>query len=87
MYEQSLIIWQQIGDRQREGVTLNNISQIYDAKGDYDTALRFLEQSLAIRQQIGDRKGEGVTLNNISQIYYAKGDYDTALRFWNKVSP
>ncbi len=63
------------------GATLNNISQIYDAKGDYDMALRYLEQSLAIHQQIGDRIGEGATLNNISQIYNAKGDYDTALRY------
>ena len=57
---------------QGEGTTLNNISQIYDAKGDYDQALQYLEKSLAIRQQIGDRKGEGTTLNNISQIYDAK---------------
>ena len=60
---------------------MNNISLIYSAKSDYDTALRYLEQSLAIRQQIGDRSGEGTTLNNISQIYDAKGDYDTALRY------
>ncbi|MBN8589064.1 MAG: tetratricopeptide repeat protein [Rhodothermia bacterium] len=76
-----LLQCQQIGDRQGEGVTLNNISQIYDAKGNYDTALRYLQQSLDISQQIGDRHGEGVTLNNISQIYQVRGDYDTALRY------
>ena len=53
------------------GTTLNNISQIYDAKGDYDTALRYLEQSLAISRQIGDLAGEGTTLTNIGNIYYA----------------
>ena len=60
---------------------LNNISQIFEAHGDYDTALHFLKQSLAITQEIGDKKGEGTILNNISQIFKAHGDYDTALHF------
>jgi tetratricopeptide (TPR) repeat protein len=64
-----------------EGTTLNNISQIHDARGDYDTALDYLRQSLKIRQEIGDRAGEGTTLNNIGQIHDARGDYDTALDY------
>ncbi|MGE3542068.1 MAG: tetratricopeptide repeat protein, partial [Candidatus Tectimicrobiota bacterium] len=51
------------------------------ARGDYDTALRYLEQSLAIRREIGDKAGEGTTLNNLSPIFKARGDYDTALRY------
>ncbi|MCW5206096.1 tetratricopeptide repeat protein, partial [Desulfobulbus sp. F5] len=34
LYEQSLAINREIGDRAGEGTTLNNISQIYDARGD-----------------------------------------------------
>ncbi len=64
---------------------MNNISQIYLAKGDYDTALRYLEQSLAIQQQIGDRN-EGTSLNNIGQIYFKKGDYDTAFALFGTKS-
>ena len=63
------------------GTTLNNISQIYDARGDYATALTYLEQSLAIQREIGDKAGEGTTLNNLSQIYDARGDYATALTY------
>ncbi len=40
--------------RQDEGTTLNNLSQLFAARGDYDTALRYLEQSLAIQRDIGD---------------------------------
>jgi tetratricopeptide (TPR) repeat protein len=57
--KQSLTIRQQIGDKAGEGATLNNISQIYDAQGDYETALDYLKQSLTIRQQIGDKAGRG----------------------------
>ena len=68
-------------NEEEKGTTLNNLSQIYGARGDYDTALRYLEQSLQIRRDIGDKAGEGTTLNNLSQIYKTRGDYDTALRY------
>jgi tetratricopeptide (TPR) repeat protein len=63
------------------GPTPNNLSQVYKARGDYDTALRYLEQSLQICREIGDKAGEGTTLNNLGLIYQARGDYDTALRY------
>ena len=78
-YLESLEILREIGDRAGEGVTLNNISQIYDSWGRYQEALDTLKQSLEIRREIGDRAGEGVTLNNISQIYKAWGRYEEAL--------
>ncbi|WP_417908752.1 tetratricopeptide repeat protein [Candidatus Electronema sp. PJ] len=81
LWEQSLVIRQEIGDKAGDGATLNNISQIYYAWGDYRTALKYLEQSLTIQQELGDRAGEGITLNNIGQIQHAKGDYPTALKY------
>lgn len=83
-YQQSLTIFQHIGDKSGEGTTLNNISQIYDARGDYDTALDFLKQSLTITQHIGNKSVEGRTLNNLSQIHVARGDDDTALQYLNQ---
>lgn len=82
-YSEALLdsISKEIGDRAGQGVTLTNISHIYDAWGDYDTALKHLEQSLAMQREIGDRVGEGVTLNNISWIYHDRGDYDSALKY------
>ncbi|AUD03699.1 tetratricopeptide repeat protein [Spirosoma pollinicola] len=79
--QKTLMIMQQIGDRQGEGRALNNISQIYRARGDNEQALQYLQQSLAIQQEIGDRRGEGATLNNISQIYRARGDNEQALQY------
>jgi tetratricopeptide (TPR) repeat protein len=81
LYEQSLVISREIGDKTGEGTMLNNISQIYWTQGDYTTALTYLEQSLRIQQEIGDKAGEGTTLNNISQIYDARGDYAAALAY------
>ncbi|MCI5219420.1 MAG: tetratricopeptide repeat protein [Candidatus Electrothrix sp. LOE2] len=81
LYEQSLSLRQEIGDRAGEGTTLNNIGEIHRVRGDYDKALAFYKQSLYIFRETGSRLEEGTTLNNISLIYDARGDYDKALKY------
>lgn len=81
VFDQALRFYRRVGDQEGEGTTLNNISQIYHARGDYETALSYLHQSLIIQHAIGDREGEGTTLNNIAQIYKARGDYEAALNY------
>ncbi|MEM7793712.1 MAG: tetratricopeptide repeat protein [Cyanobacteria bacterium P01_C01_bin.118] len=64
LFQKSLAISQDIGDRQGVGITLNNIGSIYDNQGDYPQALDYYQQSLAIFQDIGDLNGVGTMLNN-----------------------
>ena len=84
--EKALEICKEGNDRKNEGIIINNISQIYGARGDYEKALEYLQQSLAISKEIGDRMGEGTILNNISSIYYARGDYEKALEYLEQSS-
>ena len=77
-------IRREIGDRQGEGATLNNISGIYLARGDYETALRYLEQSLDLTREIGDRSGICVTLFNMGNIHYQNNDQQKAEMHWVK---
>ena len=72
--EQSLAIRKEIGDKSGMGTTLNNISSIFQRRGDYDKALEFLEQSLAIRKEIGDKSGMIPTLHNMAMISLNKKD-------------
>ena len=83
--KKSLAIQQEIGDRAGEGTTLNNISAIYDASGDYDTAMEYLKKSLAIRQEIGDRAGLCATLFNMGHIFLQKEDLPQAMGAWVSV--
>ncbi|MEZ5575736.1 MAG: tetratricopeptide repeat protein [Candidatus Competibacteraceae bacterium] len=55
---------------------------MYDARGDYDTALRYLEESLAIRRAIGDRAGLCPTLFNMGHIYWQKDEHQQAIACW-----
>ncbi|MDD5392989.1 MAG: tetratricopeptide repeat protein [Thiothrix sp.] len=80
----SLQILEEIGDQFGEGTTINNISQIYCTRCDYNTALDLFNKSIIIQQKIDDKSGESITLNNISQIHHNRGDYDTALEFLKK---
>ena len=67
-----------------QGATLNNISQIYDARGDYETALKYLEQSLRIRKEIGDKAGMIPTLHNMAHIALGAKDPQRAVDLWSE---
>ncbi|MDD2775677.1 MAG: tetratricopeptide repeat protein [Gallionella sp.] len=81
LLQQSLLICQEVGNKEGEGTELNNLSSIYYACGDYDTALDYFQKSLAISWEIGDKAGEAVTLNNLATTAHVKGDYATALDY------
>ncbi|MCP4131774.1 MAG: tetratricopeptide repeat protein [bacterium] len=66
-------------DLANKAEVLNNIGQVFTARGDYDSALENLEQSVSINRQLGDLNNEGVTLNNMGQVYTARGNYDLAI--------
>ena len=61
---------------------INNISGIYHASGDYDTALEYLKKSLAIRQEIGDVAGLCATMFNIGHIYWQNEEIPQAMKTW-----
>ena len=87
LYEQSLSIRRKIGDRNGEAKSLNNISQIYHAQGEYGKAWDYLEQSLPIYREVGDTEGQGTTLNNIAKLAGAKGNYTKALKYFEQSLP
>jgi len=59
------------------------MSVIYDARGDYDTALSFLKQSLGIIREIGDKSGMIATLHNMGHIAMNK-DVGKAVELWSE---
>jgi tetratricopeptide (TPR) repeat protein len=83
-YEKSLRIFEAIGNRQGQGVTLNNIGEIYRAWGKYDQAIEYYKKSLRMSQEVEDRRGQGITLSNIGLVYYTGGNYDEALQYYNE---
>lgn len=67
-----------------KGATLNNVSEIYRARGDYDTALRHVEASLAIQREIGDKAGLVATLHNMGHIAWEAQNMERAMTLWSE---
>ncbi len=68
-YQQSLAIYQAIGDQRCIGSSLGNLGLIAGLQGNYATARDCLQQSLAIQQAIGNQHGIANTLINLSFVH------------------
>ncbi len=75
LYEESLAIFRDLGDRWGIPAVLNNLGEMAYALGDYDEASARFAESLAIRREIGDRRGVAGQLNNLGRAKCAKGDF------------
>jgi len=87
MYQQSLDIKREIGDRSGEATTLNNIGEVYQSQGQLQETLDMYQQALPIRREVGDRSGEATTLNNIGSVYDALGRKGEALDMYQQALP
>jgi tetratricopeptide (TPR) repeat protein len=80
-YQDSLVTYSEIGDKEGGSISLNNLATIAIQQGDFPKALDYLQRSLKIILELGDRKVEGTTLNNLSQVYQEQGDFLKALGY------
>jgi Flp pilus assembly protein TadD len=80
LQRESLAIKREIGDRQGEAASLNNLGIITQTRGDLAEAERLYREGLAIMREIGDRKGEADSLGNLGTIAYTRGDLAEAER-------
>ncbi|BAY66438.1 TPR repeat-containing protein [Calothrix brevissima NIES-22] len=82
-WQQALIIYQEIKDRQGEGGALGNLGLAYHALGYYPKAIEYLQQTLAIAREIKNRLGEGKALGSLGLAYHALGDYPKAIDYYS----
>src|SRR6476661_2104610 len=73
-WQQALIIYREIKDRQGEGWDLGNLGIAYMNLGEYTKAVEYAQQDLAIEREIKDREGEGVALGILGNAYRHLGD-------------
>ena len=78
LYEKSLAIIKEIGDRNGEANCYLNLGAVYQSVGEYDKAREHLEKSLVIKKEIGDKNGEASCYGNLGNVYVSVGEYDKA---------
>jgi tetratricopeptide (TPR) repeat protein len=81
LYEQSLTLYQEMGDKEGQAKILYNLTTRYNTRDDARYNLRYLEESLRLYQETGNRSREAMTLNSLGLKYDAQGDTATALRY------
>lgn len=78
LYEQSLAIHRELGDRGGIGAVLSNLGLLAYEQGDYAEARTLHEESLAIDRELGDRWGVAVSLMHLGSLASAQGDHASA---------
>ncbi len=75
LYEESLSIRRERGDRRGIALSLNNLGLVAQEQGDYASAPSLFEESLSIGRELGDRRGIAMSLNNLGMVAQDRGDY------------
>ena len=73
IYEDSIRVFHEVGDRTREAKTLNNLAALIGER-DLAATADLLQRSLAIKREIGDSQGLAVTLANLGSVRQMQGD-------------
>jgi len=80
-WQQAVIIYREIKDRQSEGKALGSLGLAYFSLDDYTKAIEYEQQWLAIAREIKDRQSEGMALGNLGRAYLSLGDYTKAIEY------
>jgi CHAT domain-containing protein/tetratricopeptide (TPR) repeat protein len=84
LYEQALLIWRKIGDRNSEATTLLSIGTLYYTLSQNQKALEYYNQALVIRRELKDNFGEAVMLSSVAGAYWNLGDKQKALQSYSQ---
>ena len=84
LYEQSLHIKEELGDRAGMATTHHNLGILAQARGDYDTAHTYYQQALTTFEELSDRAGMAATYHQLGMLAQARGDYDTARKLYQR---
>ena len=78
LYEQSLRIKEELGDRAGMANTYHQLGVLTQARGDYDTARTRYQQALTIFKKLDNRAGMASTYGQLGILTHDQNDYDTA---------
>ncbi len=79
LFEESLEIRSDIGDKQGVATSLNSLGNLAWFQGSLQRALALFEESLGIWREIGDIKGIALALDNMGNVYGSLGEYEKAI--------
>src|SRR5580700_10291355 len=79
MFERSLAIWRELGDRGQQARQLNSLGITYRHLGQLATARAFLEEAVALNRETGNMVTLAASLANLGQLESSLGRWDRAM--------
>lgn len=77
LYDQRAIkAFRELGDKQSEASTLNNLALVVQDRGDLERALKLYREALAVQPE----SEQATTLNNIAMIHRSRKEYKEAIK-------
>ena len=84
VYQDALVLKQQIGDRAGEASTLHNIGMAYGNIADYPQALSYLQKALKLEKHIGNTLWQRRTLSGIGFFNEQQKNWSEALQYYQQ---
>ena len=84
LHQQSLEIFQQLGDQRGMSRSLHQLGNLAYFTGDYDEARKLYQQSLEIDQKLGDKSHLSMLLHNLGNLADAAGNYAEARKLYTR---
>ena len=78
LFERSLAVWRELGDRDQQAKELNSLGITRRLRGDLDAARSLLGESAAIAREIGSDLRLGAALCSLGQVESVAGNHDRA---------
>lgn len=79
LYQESLQLYEQLGDLQGKAATLSGMANVQMAKGEWAEAQQALREASKLAQKLGHLEGTAFAVVQLGQIAQAQGDAETAL--------
>ncbi|XZF66142.1 MAG: tetratricopeptide repeat protein [Gloeotrichia echinulata DVL01] len=84
LYQQSLALFEQIGDVQGKAATLHNLGSLKADRGEIEEAIALYQQSLALKEQIGYVQGKATTLHELGSLKANRGEIEEAIALYQQ---
>ena len=68
MYEESLAIFRELGNRQGAGWSLNGLGRVAYEQGDSQEARALYEEGIRILKELGDKRGVAESLEGLAAV-------------------
>ncbi|MCU1450482.1 MAG: transcriptional regulator, LuxR family, partial [Acidimicrobiales bacterium] len=85
--EESLALWQQLGDMFGTAHALNHLGTLAMARFEYDASRAYLRDALEMRRAINDDRGVAVSLRNLGLLAALQRDFQTARMLYQEALP